>query len=91
MLTPRETHHSDPGFTHFRGCFVALTRMRPIADVALATERPYRTIQTWARQRRIPVQRDGDRVLVDIVQAAKLSEQTGRRNRSTRTDTVEDQ
>jgi hypothetical protein len=66
--------------------------MRPIADVALATERPYRTIQTWARQQRIPVQRDGDRVLVDIVQAAKLSEQTGRRNRSSvRTDTVEDQ
>lgn len=59
-----------------------LTRMRPVADVALATERPYRTIQTWARAGRVRAERHGDRLLVDIVEAAKLSEQTARRNRA---------
>lgn len=58
-----------------------LTRMRPVADVAYATGRPHRTIRTWARQRRIPAEHHGDRLLVDIVEAAKLSEQTPRRNR----------
>lgn len=56
--------------------------MRPVADVALATERPHRTIRTWARTGRIPAEHDGNRLLVDIVEAAKLSEQTARRNRS---------
>lgn len=70
---------------------MTLTRMRPIADVALAVDRPHWTIRTWARLGRIPYQRDGDRLLVDLVEAAKLSEQTGRRNRSTRPNTVEDQ
>jgi hypothetical protein len=55
--------------------------MRPVADVALATGRPHRTIRTWARNGRIPHRRDGDRLLVDLVEAAKLSEQTPRRNR----------
>ena len=58
-----------------------LTRMRSIADTALVTGRSYRTIQTWVRQQRITSTHDGDRVLVDIVQAAKLSEQAGRRRR----------
>ncbi len=58
-----------------------LTRMRPIADVAIATGRPHRTIRTWARTGRITTQRHGDRLLVDIIQAAALSEQAGRRTR----------
>lgn len=61
---------------------MALTRMRTIADTALAINRPYRTVQTWARTGRIPVRRDGDHVLVDLVAAAALSEQTPRRNRT---------
>ena len=61
---------------------MALTRMRAVADVALATDRPHRTIRTWARTGRIPHQRDGDRLLVDIIEAARLSAQTARRNRS---------
>ncbi|GAA4626657.1 hypothetical protein GCM10023196_035770 [Actinoallomurus vinaceus] len=58
-----------------------LTRMRTINDAALVTGRSYRTIQTWARTGRLTTAKDGDRLLVDIVQAAKLSEQAGRRNR----------
>lgn len=59
-----------------------LTRMRTISDAATVTGRSYRTIQTWARTGRIPTARNGDRLLVDIVAAAKLSERTGRRHRA---------
>lgn len=59
-------------------------RFRPISDAALVTGRSYRTIQTWARQKRIARMehpRTGA-VLVDLVAAARLSEEKGRRNRS---------
>lgn len=61
---------------------MALTRMRPIPEAALVTGRSYRTIQAWARQDRIPHEHRNGRVLVDLVAAAALSEQTGRRNRT---------
>lgn len=58
-----------------------LTRYRTVKTVALVTGRPHRTIRTWAREGRIPsVKRDGA-LLVDLVAAAHLSEQAGRRNR----------
>lgn len=64
------------------GILQQLTRMRPISDVAFVTGRPYRTIQAWVRQDRVPHTRRGDgRVLVDLVAAVALSEQTGRRTR----------
>lgn len=60
-----------------------LTRMRTIAETALATGRPYRTVQTWARAGRITTSRDrAGRLLVDLVEAAHLSEQTSRRRRA---------
>lgn len=59
-----------------------LDRMRPAPLVALVTERPYRTIQTWARQDRVPSERRDGHLYVDLVAAAELSEQTGRRNRT---------
>lgn len=56
--------------------------MRSIADTALATGRPYRTVQTWARAGRITTTRDDHgRLLVDVVEADHLSQQTGRRRR----------
>lgn len=58
-----------------------LTRFRPVSEVAYATQRPHRTIRNWARDGRIPKTYDGDRLLVDLVAASKLSEQAGRRNR----------
>lgn len=60
----------------------ALDRMRPAKIVALVTERPYRTIQTWARQERVPSEHRAGHLYVDLVEAAKLSEQTPRRNRA---------
>lgn len=60
-----------------------LDRMRPATLVADVTERPYRTIQTWARQHRISHEHRDGNLFVDLVEAAKLSEQTPRRNRST--------
>lgn len=59
-----------------------LDRMRPAALVALVTERPYRTIQTWARQDRVPYEHRNGHLYVDLVEAARLSEQTPRRNRT---------
>ena len=59
-----------------------LDRMRPASLVALVTERPYRTIQTWARQDRVPHEHRDGHLFVDLVAAAALSEQTGRRNRA---------
>jgi hypothetical protein len=59
-------------------------RFRPIADVAYATNRPKRTIRNWAANGRIPRMehpRTGT-VLVDLVAAENLSQQTGRRNRA---------
>ena len=59
-----------------------LTRLRPVAETALVTGRPHRTIRTWARLGRIPSKHDGERLLVDLVAAAALSERAGRRHRS---------
>jgi hypothetical protein len=59
-----------------------LDRMRPATLVAEVTERPYRTIQTWARQDRVPHEHRNGNLYVDLVAAAELSEQTGRRNRT---------
>lgn len=59
-----------------------LDRMRPASIVALVTERPYRTIQTWARNDRVPHEHRAGHLYVDLVAAAALSEQTPRRNRS---------
>ncbi|WP_344941433.1 hypothetical protein [Actinomadura miaoliensis] len=56
-------------------------RFRPVADVALVTGRPHRTIRTWARDGRIPSLRHRGRLLVDLVAAARLSEEAGRRTR----------
>lgn len=61
-----------------------LTRWRTIADTAAATGRPHRTIRTWARQHRIPTERRDGHLYVDIVEAARLSEQASRRNRTSR-------
>jgi len=59
-----------------------LSRYRPAADVADVIGRPYRTIQTWAREQRIPSTRDRNgRLLVDLVAAARLSATAGRRRR----------
>lgn len=60
-----------------------LTRMRPVADVALAIDRPHWTIRTWARRGRVPSERRDGHLFVDLVAAHALSEQTGRRNRVT--------
>lgn len=59
-----------------------LDRMRLATVVAEVTERPYRTIQTWARQERIPAEHRDGHLFVDLVAAHALSEQTGRRNRT---------
>ena len=59
-------------------------RFRPMKDAALVTGRPFRTIQTWAREGRIDRithPRTGA-VLVDLVAAKKLSDATPRRNRA---------
>jgi hypothetical protein len=56
--------------------------MRPASLVALVTERPYRTIQTWARQGRVQHEHRDGHLYVDLVAAHALSEQTGRRNRA---------
>lgn len=59
-------------------------RFRPIADAAIATGRPARTIRNWARDGRIDRMthpRTGA-VLVDLVAAQELSQRAGRRNRS---------
>jgi len=58
-------------------------RFRPVADVAFVTNRPHRTIRTWARTGRVPSVRRRGQVLVDLVAAARLSEQAGRRGRPT--------
>lgn len=58
------------------------TRYRPAVDVAYVIGRPYRTIQTWARERRIPSTHDrAGRLLVDLVAAKRLSDATPRRRR----------
>lgn len=57
-------------------------RLRTVAEAAFVTRRPHRTIRTWARDGRITSAYDGDRLLVDLVEAAALSEQAGRRNRA---------
>lgn len=59
----------------------ALTRYRTVKATALVTGRPHRTIRTWAATGRIPSIKQGDRLLVDLVAAAKMSAQAGRRNR----------
>lgn len=59
-----------------------LTRMRPVADVVLITDRPHRTIRTWARLGRVPSEHRNGHLYVDLVAAAALSEQTGRRSRA---------
>jgi hypothetical protein len=61
---------------------MTLTRMRPVNDVAFAVDRPHWTIRRWARLGQIPSERRGGHVFVDIVEAERLSEQTGRRNRT---------
>lgn len=60
---------------------MSLSRMRPVADVALAVDRPHWTVRTWARRNRIPSEHRNGHLYVDLVAAAALSEQTGRRNR----------
>jgi hypothetical protein len=59
-----------------------IDRMRPVAEVALVTDRPRRTIRNWAQDGLIPSVHRGGRLLVDLVAAAQRSEQTGRRSRS---------
>ena len=59
-------------------------RYRTVADVALVTGRPHRTIRTWARTGQIPAVKHGDRLLVDLVAAARLSATASRRNRHPR-------
>lgn len=59
-----------------------LTRMRPVVDVALAVNRPHWTIRTWVNRGRVPYERRSGQLLVDVVAAYALSEQTPRRNRS---------
>lgn len=54
---------------------------RTVADVALVTGRPHRTIRTWARTGQIPAVKHGDRLLVDLVAAKRLSDATPRRRR----------
>lgn len=61
---------------------MTLDRMRPVAEVALVTNRPRRTIRNWAQDRLIPSVHRNGRLLVDLVAAAERSEQTGRRNRA---------
>jgi hypothetical protein len=61
---------------------MALTRMRPVSDVAFAIDRPHWTIRRWARLGQIPSERRDGHVYVDLVAAAELSEQTPRRNRA---------
>ncbi|HEY9408887.1 MAG TPA: hypothetical protein VIP77_04840 [Jiangellaceae bacterium] len=56
-------------------------RFRPVADVALVTKRPERTIRNWARDGRIDRMTYRGTVLVDLVAADALSKQAGRRNR----------
>ena len=59
-------------------------RFRPIDEVAYVTDRPMRTIRNWAARGRIERMehpRTG-MILVDLVAAQHLSEQTGRRNRA---------
>ncbi|XVQ11188.1 hypothetical protein ACQP1W_01035 [Spirillospora sp. CA-255316] len=56
-----------------------LARFRPVAVV---TQRPHRTIRNWAAAGRIERIDHRGTVLVDLVQAAALSERTGRRNRT---------
>lgn len=60
---------------------MSLSRMRPVADVALVTNRPCRTIRNWAQDGLIPSERRDGRLLVDLVAAAHRSEQAGRRQR----------
>lgn len=57
-------------------------RLRTLDEAALVTGRPYRTLQTWAREGRLTAVRDRGRLLVDLVEAAHLSEQAGRRRRA---------
>ncbi|MGI5418670.1 hypothetical protein [Actinomadura luteofluorescens] len=61
-------------------------RFRPVPDVAYATGRPHRTIRTWAAGDRIETMRHPKTgaLLVDLVAAAKLSDQAGRRRRKPR-------
>lgn len=61
-------------------------RFRPVPDVAYATGRPHRTIRTWAAGDRIATMRHPrtGALLVDLVAAARLSEQAGRRRRAPR-------
>jgi hypothetical protein len=56
-------------------------RFRPVADVALVTQRPHRTIRNWAAAGRIERIEHRGAVLVDLIQAAALSDQAGRRTR----------
>jgi len=58
-------------------------RFRPVADAALVTGRPHRTIRTWAARGRIASMKHRGRLFVDLVAAARLSEQAGRRGRPT--------
>lgn len=79
------TDHGAPGFA--RSEVVTLprppSRFRPVDEVALVTNRPPRTIRTWARLERITTHRDAaGRLLVDLVEAAQLSALAGRRART---------
>lgn len=60
----------------------SLSRMRTVAETALVTQRPARTIRNWARDGHIPSTHRNGRLLVDLVAANRRSEQTGRRNRA---------
>jgi hypothetical protein len=55
-------------------------RFRPVADAALVTGRPHRTIRTWAARNQIDSMTYRGRLLVDLVAAARLSDQAERRS-----------
>lgn len=60
---------------------MSLSRMRPVIDVALVTNRPPRTIRNWAQDGKIPSEHRDGHLYVDLVAATHRSEQAGRRNR----------
>lgn len=67
-------------------------KFRPVADAAVATGRPARTIRNWARDGRIErmVHPRTGAVLVDLVAAYELSQRAGRRNRKSPSATGDD-
>jgi hypothetical protein len=61
-----------------------LSRFRPVWATAIATGRPERTIRTWVWQLRVTSACDlrTRALLVDVVEAARISEAAARRNRA---------